>query len=372
MAEKYSLKDDLFNLETVSILAGHFGDAGVFEASPFVADVMTKLPALELKARINMIADVLAKYLPQDFQAAGDAIIAALPPPLDPTKTDDDFGHFIYAPLGVYVENRGLGADVARSLDLLEALTQRFSMEFSIRAFLNQSQAQTLERLRAWVDHDSYHVRRLVSEGTRPRLPWGQNVGLTVADTFPLLDRLHADPTRYVTRSVANHLNDITKIAADDVVARLEQWQTAGDQHEKELGWMRRHALRGLVKAGQPGAMRHLGYDPDVAIDVARFGIDPVTLQRGERATVSATFLAKEASPLIVDYVIDFVKANGKTAPKVSKLKTLTAKAGQAITLEKTHHFKNDATTFVLYPGKHIIHLQVNGRIVATVPFTLT
>ena len=372
MAEKFSLKDDLFNARTVARLGQHFEDAGVFAAAPFVADVMARMPPLELKARISMIADVLTRFLPGDFPAAAEAIRRALPPPLDPTLGDNDFGHFIYAPLGVYVENRGLHGHLDRSLDLLEEITQRFSMEYSIRAFLNHHQAATLERMQDWTRHDHYHVRRLVSEGTRPRLPWGQNVRLTPADTLPLLGRLHADPTRFVTRSVANHLNDITKSDPDTVIARLAAWQKAGQQQAAELDWMRRHALRGLIKAGHDGAMLHLGYRPDVAVDVSQFSITPDTLARGETAEISVTLTTRQDAPMIIDYIVDFVKSNGKTAPKVFKLKMLEAKADKPVTLRKTHRFKDDATTFTLHPGAHHLHLQVNGRIVADAPFHLT
>lgn len=372
MAEKFSLKDDLFNADTVGRLGQHFEDAGVFMAAPFVADVMADMPPLELKARINLIADVLARYLPGDFDAAADAIQSALPPPLDPTLRDNDFGHFIYAPLGVYVENHGLHGHLDCSFDLLEEITQRFSMEFSIRAFLNHHPAATLERMQDWITHDHYHVRRLVSEGTRSRLPWGQNVGLTPADTLPLLDRLHGDPTRFVTRSVANHLNDITKFDPDAVIARLSAWQKTGKQAGKELDWMRRHALRGLIKAGHSGAMMHLGYRPDVAVDVSQFSITPDTVVRGEIAEISVTLSTRQDAPMIVDYIVDFVKSNGKTAPKVFKMKVLEAKAEESFTLRKTHRFKDDATTFTLHPGAHHLHLQVNGRIVADAPFHLT
>ena len=372
MADGFSLKDDLFNLETVQRLGGHFDAAGIFDAAPFVADVMAAMPSLELKARIALIAEVLAKYLPVDFEAAADAIVTALPPPLDPSLTDDDFGHFIYAPLGVFVENHGLAAHVRRSLDLLEAVTQRFSMEYSIRAFLNRWEGETLERMQDWAVHDHYHVRRLVSEGTRPRLPWGQNVGLTFDQTLPFLDRLYSDPTRFVTRSVANHLNDITKSAPELVLERLQTWQAAGRQTEKELNWMQRHALRGLVKAGHPAALLQLGYAPDVQLDRAEISIAPNVLAPGDTAEVSVLLKVGQDAPLIVDYVIDFVKANGETLPKTFKLKVLEVKAGAPVKLSKRHHFKSNATTFKLYPGAHQVHLQVNGRIVSTDRFTLT
>lgn len=372
MEERFSLKDHLFNAETVGLLGRHFEAAGVFKAAPFVAAVMERMPPLELMARIQMMAEVLADYLPADFPAAADAIEAALPPPLDPALSDDDFGHFIYAPLGVYVENHGLETHRDRSLDALEEITQRFSMEFSIRAFLNRWQDETLERMRDWTHHDHYHVRRLVSEGTRPKLPWGKAIGLDQHLTLPLLDALHADPTRFVTRSVANHLNDITKIDPEAVIARLDDWQTAGAQKPEELAWMRKHALRSLVKAGHAGAMAHLGYNHDVAVDLSQFSITPNRIARGDRATIALTLTTKSDAPLVVDYIVDFVKANGKTAPKVFKIKVLDAKAGKAVSLKKTHVFKDNATTFTLYPGAHQLHLQVNGRIIATQPFTLT
>ena len=371
MAQGFSLKDHLFNADTVGGLARRFGAAGVFDPAPFQAEVMAELPALELKARITLIAQVLARHLPRAFPQAVQAIRAALPPPLDPTLRDDDFGEFIYAPLGVYVEDHGLSDHFDLSLDLIEDLTQRFSMEFSLRSCLNHDPAATLARLRDWAGHPHYHVRRLVSEGTRPRLPWGQSVPLTPGDTLPLLDLLHADPTRYVIRSVANHLNDLTRTTPDAVLAHLTAWRDAGRQDAGERDWMARHALRNLVKAGHPGALAHLGYDPDLDL-TAQVSITPQDLPIGASACITAQITPAADAPLLVDYVIDFVKANGTSAPRVFKLKTLTARAGKTVTLTKTHAFKKGATTFTHYPGAHGLRLQVNGRIVAETRFALS
>lgn len=353
-------------------LAQDFEGAGVFAAAPFVDQVMAGLAPLELKARIAWIAIVLADHLPRDFADAATAIRAGLPPALDPDKSDNDFGHFIYAPLGVYVENQGLAEHFDLSLDLLAEITKRFSMEFSIRAFLNTNEDAVLERMRDWVVDPHYHLRRLVSEGTRMRLPWGQNVGLTPDQTLPLLDQLHADPTRYVTRSVANHLNDITKKSPDLVVDRLDRWHQRDQQTPRELDWMSKHALRGLIKAGYPAALLHLGYRPDARVTLDDLRISPAAIARGQVAQISVTLSSPADTPVIVDYVIDFVKANGKSAPKVSKFKTLELQAGQPVTLTKNHMFKADATTFKLYPGAHCLHIQVNGRILGSLPFALT
>ena len=369
MAKGESLADQLFNRDTVGQLAAHF--AGAFDTEAFLRDVMVELHDLELKARINHIAAVLARYLPQDFAAAAQVIDAALPPPLDPNLTDNDFGSFTYASLGVFVENHGRDAHFSTGLDLIEALTMRFSMEFSIRAFLNADQTQTMARVLHWARHDHYHVRRLASEGTRPRLPWGQNVGLTVADTLPVLDVLHADPTRFVTRSVANHLNDIAKIDPDAVIDQLENWQSLGLQSAKELEWMRKHALRSLIKSGHTRAMIHLGYRPDVKITAPKITV-PAEIVMGDKVAVEVAFIPNDTAPLIVDYVIDYVKANGTTAPKAFKLKSLSAKADVPVAIAKTHFFDPTASTRKLYAGAHRIHLQITGRIIASQDFTLS
>jgi 3-methyladenine DNA glycosylase AlkC len=372
MAQGFSLKDQLFNRETVGRLGQEFEAAGVFASAPFVQDVLRDMAPLELKERINLIAQVLARYLPGRFPEAAEAIRRALPPPLDPGLSDNDFGDFIYAPLGVYVETHGLEDHYALSLDLLEALTQRFSMEFSIRAFVNRWPDATLAKMADWVRHEHYHVRRLVSEGTRPRLPWGQGIAIGYERALPLLDQLHADPTRFVTRSVANHLNDIAKRDPAAVIERLESWMGEGRQSDKELLWMRAHALRGLIKAGHAPAMAHLGYMPDAEVAVDTFSLLPQVLPRGDRANLGVSLSVRQETPLIVDYVIDFARPNGKSARKVFKLKTFSAKPGRPVIISKSHHFKDDATTFTLHPGVHRISLQINGQIKATQEFTLT
>jgi len=359
----FSLADQMFNLERVSYLAWLFAqsDPG-FAAQDFTDQVMARLHDLELKQRISWIAEVLEGNLPQDFTLAADAIHAMLPPPLDPTLTDDDFGSFILSPLSEYVARRGLSAQhLDRSLHLLHALTQRFSVEFSIRPFLNAFPDQVMAALGQWAHDPHYHVRRLVSEGTRPKLPWGMKIGIPVEAPLAYLDHLHADPTRFVTRSVANHLNDITKIEPDLVIDRLRAWQNAGRQDPRELAWMTRHALRGLIKAGHAGAMDFLGYRGDVALSEITFDCVPTQVAIGDSVTLSACLTATEDCAVLVDYVIDKRRADGGVSRKVGKWKELRLKAGQTVTLQKRHRFVKGATTVTYYPGPHNIHLQING-----------
>ena len=369
MAQGSSLKDDLFNAQTVGRLGGLF--AAHIDAPAFEAEVLARFHELELKERINWIAEVLSRHLEGDFPAKAAKVRDCLPPPLDPTLSDDDFGHFIFAPLGVIVEREGLEAHRDLSLDLLEAITQRFSMEFSVRAFLNRWPDETMARMQEWASHANYHVRRLASEGCRPKLPWGQGIGIDPLLCLPILDALHTDPTRFVTRSVANHLNDIAKFDGDTVVARLAKWAKQGKQADKEMAWITCHATRTLVKQGHAGALELLGFrtDPDVRLN--SLTITPKTLAIGDTAQIVAEICAGRDEPLIVDYVIDFAKAGGKQAPKVFKLKTITAKADTPLRLSKAHHFKGNATTFRLYAGAHRLRLMANGQELGAVDFDL-
>ena len=371
MSQVFSLKDQLFNAEKVRYLAGLFvgADPG-FDSAGFQARVMAQLPTLELKQRITWIADCLGQQLPGPLDRTAPILRAALPPALDPTLGDNDFGDFIFAPLGELVAQQGLKVHPDLSLDLIAEITQRFSMEWAIRPFLNRYPGQVLARMQDWVDHPSYHVRRLVSEGTRPRLPWGQAVALDLTDALPLLQRLHADPTRYVTRSVANHLNDITKKDPDLAMDQLADWQGQGRQDPDEMAWMTRHALRGLVKAGHPRAMAMLGFDHDAAVDVVEFAVpDQVAINGTLR--ISAVLRAAQATGALVDYVLWRRRANGTQSAKVFKWKQVQLAPGKPLHLDKAHRLKGNATTFTLFPGPHRIELQVNGRVLAEVGFEL-
>lgn len=368
MAQNFSLKDQLFNAEKTCYLAGLFAGADPsFDANSFQAQVMSRLLDLELKERMAWIAECLQQAVPGDVTQIAPTLLRALPPPLDPSKTDDDFGDFIFAPLGEWVVAVGIDHP-AQALDVLEELTQRFSMEWAIRPFLNAHQDLVLSRMNEWCAHDSYHVRRLVSEGTRPRLPWGQAVGLDLTDPLPLLNRLHADGTRYVTRSVANHLNDITKKDPDLVLDRLQDWDTRGQQDQDELDWMTSHTLRGLVKAGHPRAMKALGFDPDAKVSA------DVTIKReariGDALEFDVVLNGKDQQPVLVDYIVHFQRPGGKTSAKVHKLKQALLKDG-GLTLSKKHKLKGDATTFKLVPGAHRLEVQVNGKLRAGVDFEL-
>ena len=370
MKEKFYLKDHLFNKDSVSYLADLFvvTDAN-FNRKKFVAEVVGRFPELELKERIGWMSEVLTKHLPTNISAALKMIVAALPPRLNPNNTDDDFGSFILAPLGEYVVRVGCNKKYLKlSLRVLRELTMRFSMEFYIRPFIHNFPTETLAVLDTWVTDRNYHVRRLVSEGMRPSLPWAQKINLDYKVSIKYLDILHADKTRYVTRSVANHLNDISKKDPVLVVATLKRWQKDRVQEPSELGWMTRHALRTLVKRGDVAALQLLGFSTESVAAVSKLTV-PKKIKRGDRMIFSFDIVSDAAQNLLVDYIIDFVKLNGTTKPKVFKIKKLTVAAGAKNTIEKNHYLKADATTFKLNPGTHTLTIQINGQKLATKKF---
>lgn len=370
----FSLKDELFNEAKVNALGMRFSKAHApFSCEQFVSQVMNVLPELELKQRIEAIADALESQLPSDFEKACEIIVAALPLPLDPKKTDDDFGDFIYAPLGTYVARHGATKEsLSVALRTLREITMRFSMEDAIRTFLDAFPEETLGRMQEWAHDDNYHVRRLVSEGTRPLLPWSGRISLSQQQTLPLLGMLYADPTRYVTRSVANHLNDISKHDPDAVLTTLHKWEVENKQKKSELLWMRKHALRTLLREGNQGAMKLLGYQVPPPVELSEVHLMRKKVRVGEVLEFSFVIHALKDCNVMVDYVIDFQKANDKVAQKVYKIKTITMQAGDRVSIAKAHRFVAGATTLKFYPGKHKVTPQVNGQQFQGVHFTLT
>lgn len=366
-----SLKDELFNAGSLGDLAAEFaaGIAG-FDGDGFLAEVLPGLEPRGLLERLDWIADCLEIRLSRDFPAMADQLEAAMPPALDAGLRDDDFGRFIHAVPGILAVRHGLEDHRDRALDLLHAATQRFSMEFYIRPFLNRWPEETLARLNLWADDENYHVRRLVSEGTRPKLPWARNIDLAPTAPLALLDKLHSDRTRYVTRSVANHLNDIAKIAPDEVTGQLAQWRKAKAQDPKELDWMTRHALRTLVKKGHVGALELLGYRADAEITLVDLTIEGA-VRIDEALTFSATLAAPQDTPVIVDYRLTFLRAAGRTSQKVFKLKQAVVSADAGLVVTKRHPLKGNASTFTLTPGRHHLAVQVNGRVLDEVEFDL-
>jgi 3-methyladenine DNA glycosylase AlkC len=248
----------------------------------------------------------------------------------------------------------------------------RFSAEYAIRNFINAFPEKTLNRIQHWSKHLHYHVRRLASEGTRPKLPWGMKIGLSVEAPLSILDTLHADSTRFVTRSVANHLNDIAKTHPDLVLERLNHWKKQKLQNPKELDFIIRHALRTLIKKGDNRALELIGISALPKIQIQKITVSE-SVQMNENLEKSIAIVAQEDCALLIDYVIHFQNSKGEmNSVKVFKWKQILVKKNEQIQLSKRHEMKQFMTTRTLYPGKHQWSLQVNGEIVHQQEFELT
>ncbi len=362
-AERFSLKDHLFNKERVEYFAGLIvGAYPGFDARGYVRDVVKKFPELELKARIEHMAVTLESYLPDDYPKCVHILVKALPPELDPSLTDDDFGDFILTPLSHYIVLSGCNKNhLALSLDALREMTKRFSVEHSIRYFLNDFPVETMKFLAGNVSHENYHVRRLVSEGTRPSLPWSQNIVIEYVEMIPFLDALCADTTRYVTRSVANHMNDISKLDPELVVQTLMRWKKEGRQNETEMSFVIKHSLRTLVKQGYAPALELLGYSTKSKVKVVKFKPQQKTVKIGESIVFNVGLESKTNQKLLIDYIVYFASPNTRESKKVFKIKTVAAKKSEVVEIEKKHFFRI-MTTKKLYLGEHKFVLQINGQ----------
>jgi len=355
------LKDNI-DRQVVDLLADRFDRVQPeFDRERFVMSVASDLDQLELKDRINLIADALAAALPDHYPAALDAVTAVAPSVSD----------WAAWPLCSFVERHGIDHPEA-SLAAMPTLTRRWSCEFAIRPFLEHHLDMTRAHLRLWATDDDETVRRLASEGTRPLLPWGPKVAALIDDPqigLELLCKLRHDPSETVRRSVANHLNDVAKSDPELVIGTLQEW-TAEDPPVDDR--MVRHALRTLVKQGRPEALRLLGLTTDPEIEVTEFSCRPKSIGLGSHIELAAELRSTAAEPqrLAVDFVIHHITAGGKTSPKVFKWKTVALAPGQSTRLSKRRLIKN-ASTRTYHGGRHTVELQVAGQRLAEATFTL-
>jgi 3-methyladenine DNA glycosylase AlkC len=347
-----------------------------FPRTRFETRVLDGFEALEMKARAMRIADALESTLPGDFARAASAIEATLAPvrgdeALSELRAGEvGLAGWIVWPLGEFVARRGLG-EPDRALASLRELTQRFSAEFAIRPFLLAHPQHSFDTLAGWTSDPSPHVRRLVSEGSRPRLPWGMVLKPLVADpspTLPLLEALQDDPSDYVRRSVANHLNDIAKDHPALVADWLERHLPGAGRERRAL---LRHASRTLVKRGDRRVLAAWGLDTRLR-GTAVLSVAPARIRLGETLAIELSLASSARKPqtLAIDYVLHHVRADGGTSPKVFKGWNLVLAAGEQRVLQRRHPVR-PITTRRYYPGRHRIEVQVNGRVVAEAGFDL-
>jgi len=329
-----------------------------FPLDDFVVTATEGFLDLELTPRARHISQALATHLSRDRAEALAILTESLGPPLGEVESDG-MASFLYLPHVFFVAEHGL-PHFEEAMSFQHEVTRRFTAEFSIRAFLDRYPEATLTRLQVWTADPDMHVRRLVSEGTRPRLPWAPRLNRFIEDPEPVIDllgHLRDDPTEYVRRSVANNLNDISKDHPDRVVDLLSDWAD-----EPSRSRLIRHALRSLIKLGHPGALGLLGYGSASRLTVDSVDIEPSSPVIGESVTISLTLTnpTPDPEPALVDIRIHFVKANGGTSPKVFKMKETTVGPGQTQSMGKRISLAQH-TTRTHYAGSHRVEVLING-----------
>ncbi|MGJ0524179.1 DNA alkylation repair protein [Burkholderia gladioli] len=335
-----------------------------FDTRRFLAVALDGLDELSLMARVrraSLAIEAGAQALPGGYETVL-TLLAEAAPHLG--------GGFLAMVAPDYVGQFGRH-DFDRSMAALAFFTRFGTSEFAVREFLRDDPRRALATLRDWSRHEDQAVRRLASEGSRPRLPWSFRLREIEADpalAAPILDNLRADPSDYVRRSVANHLNDVTKLHPDWVLERAAAWGGA----DAGTRWIVRHALRTLVKRGDARALALLGASGAARIEAVPFAVTPARIELGETVTLAAELVstAQDVQRLVVDYRIGYVKKNGSTAHKVFKLRELTLAPGQRIDIVRSQRIR-DFTTRTHYAGRHGVELIVNGAVVAQAHFDL-
>ena len=331
-----------------------------FNAKAFQRDAERGLDALELKARVHHLIAVLHRHYDLPFKKLS-KYLQQLPEVWDRGSAADNKASFAAWPVIDYVAVHGL-QHPKEALQTLEKLTHLFSAEFAIRPFIQQHTELTYATLLKWSEHPSEHVRRLASEGSRPRLPWGMRLPQFINNPEPLmaiLEKLKADESLYVRRSVANSLNDISKDNPEWMINLCGNWLTDTHAH---TDWIVKHALRSLVKSGDTRVFPLLGYAAKPKVTVNDIVLTKKRISVGDSIGFSCAITGNnKAQKLVVDYVVYFMKANGKLAPKVFKLKNVILAANETIAITKSYSFK-PISTRRYYVGNHQIAIQVNGK----------
>lgn len=334
-----------------------------FPSARFTREACAGLDALELLDRGRHIGRVLAKHLPPSYPEAVEILMRSLGPE---HASDELIGAgmepFFYFPHTVFVAEHGLDHFEA-SMHAQCELTKRFSAESSIRPFLAKYPERTYRQFEQWARDTNPHVRRLVSEGSRLRLPWAPRVEWLDDNpdkVIALLEMLKDDRASLVRRSVANNLNDLGKVYPDLLIQTCDAWLKNASNHRRALI---EHALRSAIKRGEPAALKMLGFGGKAAVTIERVSISPKRVAIGGRVRVEFTLRSRsrQAQELLVDLAVHFVKAGGRTSKKVFKLKRVSL-APKATAAFSTSVSLAVHTTRKPQPGRHIVEAVVNGK----------
>lgn len=372
MEEGFLFKD-VFNSDLLLLMSKRIESKySKFDSEGFTCLILKTLDKLELKERSNLISDCLFKFLPGDYSKALSILLNSFDSDLEGDILAG-FEGFYYMPIAGFVSKYGTEEmHFQESMNALLEITKRFTSEDAIRPFIRKYPDACFAKFNEWVNDDNMHVRRLVSEGTRPRLPWStplQEFKDDPSRVLDILDKLNQDTELYVRRSVANNLNDICKDNPDLVIKRLKQWSKIKNEGTE---WIIKHASRTMLKQGNKEVLDLLGYPTDLKLDFNEFKMSSESCKRGEAVSFSFDLksLVSKSQNLMIDYIVHFRKANGKTAAKVFKLAKKNMKGESSLSLIKKISFKAISTR-KYYVGQHFVEIQINGNKMGMISFDL-
>ena len=367
-----NLLKDVFNAEVVRALSDRIGRAyPAWQASQFERETLVAFPELSFMQRSHHLCEMLHRHLPTDPRRSIPILVKTLGPVIEPGVTVWENFHIIA--LCEFVSRYGHD-HFDLSMGALYEMTRRFSAEGSLRTFLEVDYERCMQKLNAWVADPDPHVRRLVSEGTRSRLPMTGRIKRFQENPRPviaLLEKLKDDSELYVRRSVANNINDIAKDNPDVALATLRKWAR---MRSPRVQWVVRHAARSLIKQGHPEILEILGAPSDIRIELSDLRLKPKLKSYRIGNTVELGFQLrlreKKAARVIVDYVMHYQKANGKQSEKVFKLRDWQLQPGEQRAVIRKHALRNTSGR-THYPGAHRLELQINGKRYGSIEFQL-
>lgn len=259
-----------------------------------------------------------------------------------------------------FVQVYGL-ENLKTSLNAMELFTKHSTAEFAIRPFIEKYPEETMQQMKIWSKHKNEHLRRLASEGCRPRLPWAPPLRNFIADPEPVLQILGSlknDDSLYVRKSVANHLNDISKDHPELVLKLTKKW-FGKTQH---TDWIVKHALRTLLKKGDKKALAIFGLDDSKKLETSNLTLSKNTIKIGAFIHFEFDVVNNDNQPrnIRLEYKVAFVKANGSKSDKVFQLSEFSLKANAKKHFKRKQWFK-ELSTRKHYPGEHKITLVING-----------
>lgn len=362
--KNFYLKDKIYTKSKIEIIANNIKkNYEDFNKEEFLLFIENNIDKLELMQRNDLLSLAYYQFLPKNYNKSIFILLYSLP---KITQKED----FIYASYSAYIQKYGLEKEnLNLSFEILSIFTNYFSSEYAIRDFINIYPNETLNFLENLSIYGNYKQKRLVSEGLRPNLPWGKKINLDYKKTIKFLDNIYYTNDRYVTKSIANHLNDISKIDKKLVFETLKKWENEKKQEEKEFEFIKKHSLRTLIKKNDKISFNFLGYNLDPKIEISNFFMEKKQIKVNEELFFSFIIknISNQKEKILIQYIFENIELKTR---KIFILKKLLLEKDQEILISKKHLIK-PLTTKKIHYGEYKLSIKINTKIYILEKFNL-